>query len=114
VFSLPSKCGFLSQFGATFFLNIRCQRSEAEEATRDKDVSKYSTCASFFYTSRSSSNFLSYYYSAISCREEIIRRGSVFIPYIKAGILWKSNNHLRWGVGEEKVLYKRETQRDVL
>jgi len=65
VFSVPSKCGFLNQFGTIFFLNIRPKWSRAEEPTPVEGVSKDSTCHSFFYTSPSSSNFLSFYYSVI-------------------------------------------------
>jgi hypothetical protein len=60
VFSLPSKCGFLSQFSAIFFLNIRPQWSEAEEPAPDEDVSKDSPCFPFFYIPHSSSDFYRY------------------------------------------------------
>lgn len=40
MFSVPSKCGFLSQFEAIFFLNIRRERDEAGEPSEDEDMSK--------------------------------------------------------------------------
>lgn len=113
VFSLPSKCGFLSQFRAIFFLNIRCEWNETEKATGDKKVSTYSICSSVSFSSLLSSKF---YRSIIPpfLSLKIIRRFLLFVPYIRAGI-WKSNNHLRWRWCRwKKGLHNREAQREVL
>jgi len=105
MFSVPSKCGFLRQFGAIYFLNIRPKWSSADEPTPVQGVSKDSTCHSSFYISLSFSNF----FIVLIFRQFLSGRNYSKRFYIKSGMLWKSSNRLRWGIGKGKVLYKSET-----